>query len=103
DHPGGAFQASAMLAAMWMLTMMAGLAHVPRINSTGLRFTLVVGAAIFLLVGLAGPIIAEAFFAYPTEYAKALIIIIEVAMTISVAATLVLLVAGPPEREGRQP
>ena len=32
DHPGGAFQASAMLAAMWMLTIIAGLTHVPRIS-----------------------------------------------------------------------
>lgn len=101
DHPGGAFQASAMLAAMWMLTMIAGLTHVPRISSTGLRFTLVVGAAAFLLAGLAGFYFAGAFLAYPPGYSKALIIAIEVVMTISVAGTLVLLVAGPPERGER--
>ena len=101
DHPGGAFQASAMLAAMWMLTMIAGLTHVPRISNTGLRLTLVVGAAAFLLVGLAGFFIAGAFLAYPPGYSKALIIAIEVVMTISVAGTLVLLVAGPPERGER--
>ena len=98
DHPGGAFQASAMLAAMWMLTMIAGLPIVPRIDNARLRLTLVAGAAVFLLVGLAGFVIAGAFLAYPAGYAKALIIAIEVVMTISVAVTLVLLVAGPPER-----
>jgi multisubunit Na+/H+ antiporter MnhB subunit len=102
DHPGGAFQASAMLAAMWMLTIIAGLTQVPRISNTGLRLTLVIGAAVFLLVGLAGFFIAGAFLAYPPGYSKALIIAIEVMMTISVAGTLVLLVAGPPER-GEQP
>ena len=90
DHPGGAFQASAMLAAMWMLTMIAGLTHAPRISSAGLRLTLVFGAAAFLLVGLAGFYIAGAFLAYPPGYSKALIIAIEVVMTISVAGTLVL-------------
>ena len=102
DHPGGAFQASAMLAAMWMLTIIAGLTHVPRISNTSLRLTLAIGAAVFLLVGLAGFFIAGAFLAYPPGYSKALIIAIEVMMTISVAGTLVLLVAGPPER-GEQP
>lgn len=102
DHPGGAFQASAILAAMWMMTMIAGLTGVPRVDSGTLRFTLVAGAAAFLLVGLAGFVIADGFLAYPAAYAKALIIAVEVVMTISVAATLALLVAGPPVRGGQQ-
>lgn len=102
DHPGGAFQASAILAAMWMLTTIAGLTCVPRIGSPGLRMTLLAGAAVFLLVGLAGFALAGAFLAYPEGYSKVLIIAIEVVMTISVAVTLALLVAGPPER-GEQP
>jgi multisubunit Na+/H+ antiporter MnhB subunit len=102
DHPGGAFQASAILAAMWMLTMIAGLTHAPRVDNTRLRFVLVAGAAAFLLVGLAGFAIADAFLAYPAGYAKMLIIAIEVVMTMSVAATLLLLVAGPPEQGGQR-
>jgi len=100
DHPGGAFQASAILAAMWMLTMIAGLSRAPRTSAPGLRLTLVAGAAVFLVVGLAGSLVADAFLAYPPGYAKALIIAIEVVMTLSVAVTLALLVAGPPERGG---
>jgi multisubunit Na+/H+ antiporter MnhB subunit len=99
NHPGGAFQASAMLAAMWMLTVIAGLSRMPRVDDSRLRLLLVAGAMVFLLVGLAGFTLAGAFLAYPPGYAKALIIAIEVVMTLSVAITLVLLVAGPPRRE----
>jgi ABC-type Mn2+/Zn2+ transport system permease subunit len=83
---------------MWMLTLIAGLSFVPRLDTSRLRLTVVAGAAVFLAVGLAGFVIAGAFLAFPPAYAKALIIAIEVVMTIAVAATLVLLVAGPPER-----
>ena len=102
NHPGGAFQASAILAAMWMLTLIAGLSFVPCLDNARLRQTLVAGAAAFLLVGLAGFVIAGGFLTYPAGYAKALIIAIEVVMTISVAVTLVLLVAGPSERGGER-
>jgi uncharacterized MnhB-related membrane protein len=98
NHPGGAFQASAMLAAMWMLTIVGGLMRMPRMNDGRLRFTLVSGASAFLLLGFAGFGIAGSFLAYPPEYAKALIVAVEIPMTIAVAATLVMLVAGPSQR-----
>lgn len=100
DHPGGAFQASAMLAAMWMLIMAGGLMHLPQTNNDSLRLTLVSGAAAFLLLGLAGFGLAGSFLAYPPEYAKALIVAVEIPMTIAVAATLVMLVAGPSQKRG---
>jgi multisubunit Na+/H+ antiporter MnhB subunit len=98
DHPGGAFQAGAVLAAMWLLAAMAGLVEPPATGGRGLRVTLVVGALLFLVVGLAGSVTAGAFFAYPTAWAKPLILAIEAAMTVSIATTLVLMVAGPPGR-----
>jgi len=100
DHPGGAFQASAMLAAMWMLVMAGGLMRLPRSDDDRLRFTLVAGAAAFLFLGLAGFGIAGSFLAYPPDYAKALIVAVEIPMTIAVAASLVMLVAGP--SQGRE-
>jgi multisubunit Na+/H+ antiporter MnhB subunit len=100
DHPGGAFQASAMLAAMWMLTMAGGLMRLPQTDNDRLRLTLVSGAAAFLLLGLAGFGISGSFLAYPPDYAKALIVAVEIPMTIAVAATLVMLVAGPSQRRG---
>ena len=98
DEPGGAFQGGALLAAMWLLAMMAGLAAAPAVSSRWLRLALVAGPAVFLAIGLAGWALADAFLAYPEAWAKPLIIVIEVALLLSIAATLGLLVAGPPER-----
>jgi multisubunit Na+/H+ antiporter MnhB subunit len=98
DDPGGKFQAGTILAAMWMLVMMAGLADAPPISRRWLRLAVVAGPAMFLAIGIAGFWMADGFLAYPAGLAKPLILIIEAAMTLSVAATLALLVAGPPER-----
>jgi multisubunit Na+/H+ antiporter MnhB subunit len=98
DEPGGAFQGGALLAAMWILAMMAGLTAAPAVSDRRLRLVLIAGPAVFLAIGLAGFALAGAFLAYPEAYAKPLIIVIEVAKILSVAATLGLLVAGPPER-----
>jgi multisubunit Na+/H+ antiporter MnhB subunit len=98
DEPGGAFQGGALLAAMWLLAMMAGLVAPPAVSSRWLRLALVAGPALFLAIGLTGFVIADAFLAYPEAWAKPLIIVIEIALVLSIAATLGLLVAGPPER-----
>jgi multisubunit Na+/H+ antiporter MnhB subunit len=99
DHPGGAFQGATILAAMWLLVMMAGLTDTPPVACRWLRLVLIAGPAVFLLVGLGGLLLGDAFLAYPEAYAKPLIMMIEFAMTLTVAMTLGLLVAGPPERE----
>ena len=96
--PGGAFPGGTILAAMWILVMQAGLADAPAVGSRTLRIVLVAGAALFLAVGLAGFVVADAFLAYPAGYAKPLIVAIEIPLTLSIAATLGLLVAGPPAR-----
>jgi multisubunit Na+/H+ antiporter MnhB subunit len=101
DAPGGKFQGATIIAAMWVLTMMAGLQNPPEIGRAWVRLILVAGAAFFLAVGIAGFWLAGAFLAYPTGFAKSLIVAIEVALTLSVAATLGLLVAGPPARRVR--
>jgi multisubunit Na+/H+ antiporter MnhB subunit len=98
DEPGGAFQGGALLAAMWLLALIAGLTRAPAVSDRRLRLVLVAGPAVFIAVGLAGFALAEGFLAYPEGYAKPLIIVIEVAKMLSVAATLGLLVMGPPER-----
>jgi multisubunit Na+/H+ antiporter MnhB subunit len=97
--PGGAFQGGAILAAMWLLIMIAGLQAAPEICRRWLRLVLVVGPAVFLTVGFAGFALPNGFLSYPTRFTKPLIIIIEVVLTSSIAAILGLLVAGPPERE----
>ena len=97
--PGGAFQAGAILAAMWVLAMRAGLVDVPPIGRRWLRLSLVAGPVLFLAVGFAGFGWGGSFLAYPAGYAKPLIIAVEIVLTLSIAVTIGLLVAGPPERE----
>jgi multisubunit Na+/H+ antiporter MnhB subunit len=97
-QPGGAFQGGTILAAVWLLTMMARVQDVPAINARWLRLLLVVGPTAFLAIGLAGFFIADSFLAYPPGIAKPLIIVVEATLTLSIGVTLALLVAGPPER-----
>lgn len=101
-EPGGAFQGGTVLAAMWLLVMIAGLESVPSISRPWLRLLLVVGPAIFLAIGLAGMVLANAFLAYPSGYAKPLIVAVEVALTLSIGVALGLLAAGPPEQVQQQ-
>lgn len=98
EMPGGAFQAGTILAAVWLLVVMAGIAEEPRLSSRLLRLALVVGPAVFLGVGLVGAAFGS-FLGLPVDFAKALILAIEFALTYSIAVTLALLVAGTP-REG---
>ena len=102
DEPGGAFQGGAILAAMWMIVMMARLTEAPRTSSSWLRLALIAGPAVFLAAGVAGAAVAGAFFAYPPGLAKPLILFIETFMTFTIAITLPMLAAGPPRREPRR-
>jgi multisubunit Na+/H+ antiporter MnhB subunit len=97
NRPGGAFQSGTILAAMWLLVMRAGVAHLPPINRPWLHWLLIAGPAGFLLVGLGGLWLGDAFLAYPVAYAKPIIVAIEVPMTLTIAVTLVLLMSGVPE------
>jgi multisubunit Na+/H+ antiporter MnhB subunit len=99
DQPGGAFPGATIVAAMWLLVMMAGLADAPATGLSRLRLLLVAGPIFFLAVGFAGIWLAGAFLAYPAGYAKAIIVAVEVPLVLSVAATLALLLAGAPARE----
>ena len=102
DEPGGAFQGGAILAAMWMIVMMARLTGAPQASAFWLRLALIAGPAVFLAAGVAGAVVAGGFFAYPPGLAKPLILFIETFMTLTIAVTLPMLVAGPPRREPRQ-
>lgn len=97
-EPGGAFQGGTVLAAMWLLAIIAGLERLPPISQPWLRLLLVIGPAIFLAIGLAGFVLANAFLAYPAGYAKPMIVAVEIALTLSIGVALAMLAAGPPER-----
>jgi len=93
--PGGAFQGGTVLAAMWMLPMMAGLTRPPSVTAGWARASVVVGPAVFLIAGLAGVWSADGFLAYPPGMEKPVILAIEAALTLSIAVTLALIIAGP--------
>jgi len=100
DHPGGKFQGATILAAMWLLAVMAGLADLPAISRVWLRALLVLGPLVFIAIGLLGSATAGAFLDYPDGYAKRLILTIEFALMPSLTLILALLVAGIPKRPG---
>lgn len=99
DLPGGKFQGATLLAAMWLLVVMAGLTDTPPIGRSWLRVALVAGPVIFIAVGAAGAVVAGAFLGYPDGLAKALIKVIEWALFPSLGLTLGLIVVGAPERK----
>jgi multisubunit Na+/H+ antiporter MnhB subunit len=101
DAPGGKFQGASILAAMWLLAVMAGLADAPPVSRTSLRFALIAGPVVFIAIGAAGVWTAGAFLAYPDGLAKPLIKVVEWALLPSLALTLALILAGAPERPER--
>jgi len=100
EAPGGAFQGGTVLAAMWLIVMLAGLREAPATSSLWIRIGLVSGPMVFLAVGLFGLLAAGAFLAYPVDHAKPLILLIEVPMLLTIALALGLLVVGPPGPAG---
>lgn len=98
DNPGGKFQGATILAAMWLLTMAAGLTDAPRVGSRWLRAALVAGPLGFIAVGVFGSISAGAFLALPPDMAKPLIVAIEIALMPTLTLILALLIPGPPQR-----
>jgi len=98
DAPGGKFQAAAILAAMWMLAWMAGRVAPPQVSARWLRVVVAAGPALFIAIGMLGWLTEGAFLAYPPGLALPIIMVVEVALTASIAVALALLVMGPPGR-----
>lgn len=92
--PGGAFQAGAMLAAAGVVLRLAGKRNVGLPQGNFLPLLLVIGVAIFLLVGLTMLALGREFLSYPPALAGGLILLIETAAMFSIAATLVLAFLG---------
>jgi multisubunit Na+/H+ antiporter MnhB subunit len=98
DHPGGKFQGATILAAMWMLVLMAGLADTPPISGRWLRLGIVIGPLVFIAIGWAGVQLAGAFLSYPVDMAKPMIVAVELALMPTLTLVLGLLLAGAPAR-----
>jgi len=102
DHPGGKFQSATILAAMWLLVQMAGLADTPMVGNRWLRAGIVVGPLVFVAVGLLGLWGAGVFLGYPAGWAKPMIVAIEVALLPTLVLVLALLLNGAPARSGER-
>jgi multisubunit Na+/H+ antiporter MnhB subunit len=98
DHPGGKFQGATILAAMWLLVILAGLTDAPPISRRWLRLLLVAGPLAFIGVGVLGSFTAGAFLAYPEGHAKALILAVEFALMPTLTLVLALMLLGAPRR-----
>lgn len=102
DEPGSAFAGGALISAMVLLVVISGAARMPGPGRPAVRLATILGIVVFLSVGFGGSISGAGFLVFPPGLAKPLIVLIEVAMIVSIGATLAMLVAGPP-RESKQP
>jgi multisubunit Na+/H+ antiporter MnhB subunit len=91
--PGGAFQAGAVLAAGGVLLRLSGLFGMIAWPRSLERAVWGLGTAVFLAVGLVTAYGPEAFLEYPKASSKILILVIESACTVSIAAILYALFA----------
>lgn len=101
--PGGAFQAGATLAAAGVILRLAGKRDIglPLSSTFYLNIILVIGVGLFLLVGLSMFVFGRPFLGYPPAMAGKLILLIETAAMISIAATLILaFLGGRPKNTG---
>ncbi len=95
--PGGAFQAGALLASGVVLLRLSGLVPRLRWSFTPLRLLVLGGLLVFIGVALMTAWLGEGWLTYPHGAAKLLIVLIESVATLSIAASLSLLVVGEGE------
>lgn len=101
--PGGAFQAGAVLGAAGVLLLLGGWHPETKFAGIVLRFTLIAGILVFIVVGAAFILLAKQFLEYPPEFAGALILLIETAATLSIGISLAaLFLGGEPDTENHR-
>ncbi len=103
--PGGAFQAGATLAAGSVMLRLSGVDSAGLPGGLALRATLSAGVGLFLLVGLGVMGVGQGFLHYPPAWSGGLILLIESAATLAIAASLALAFRGgrPAGWEGGDP
>lgn len=96
--PGGAFQAGAVLGANGVLLLLSGRRLPVSLAGWPLRLTLIAGVAVFAAVAAGVMWTGASLLEYPPQWAGGLILLIEVAATLSIGATLAaLFLGGQPE------
>lgn len=97
DGHGGAFQGATLLAAVWTLGVLAGVQDEPGVTARLVRAVVVAGPLVFVAFGLAGTVLGTPL-AFPQAHAKPMIVGLELVLTLSIAAMLAMLLAGPARR-----
>ncbi len=92
--PGGAFQAGATLAAAGVVLRLAGQHNAGLPPGRILHVVMAVGVGMFLAVGLMLLVLGRPFLGYPPAWAGSLILLIEGAAMLAIAATLILAFVG---------
>lgn len=100
--PGGAFQAGALLASGIVLLRLSGLLPRLRWSSMPLRLLVLGGLLVFLGVAMLSAWLGQGWLTYPAGAAKPIILLIETVATLSIAASLSLLVVGEGEGSARE-
>lgn len=98
--PGGAFQAGALLAAGIVILRLAGILPLLHWGLWPVRAALLLGTGLFLGIAAASHWLGDGWLALPTAWAGNLILLIEIAATLSIAVSLSLLVVGEREELG---
>ncbi len=88
DRPGGAFQAGAMLAAAFILLHLSGIKLSAQLSHRMMQFGLLLGFTVFLVVATSSVIGGRPLLAYPDGGAGLLILLIELALTLSIGLIL---------------
>lgn len=96
--PGGAFQAGAVLAAGAVMLNLAGLLPAIRWGNGPMRALILCGIAVFAVVATTTHWLGAGWLSYPAGWSKPLIVLIEIAATLSIAVSLTVLVIGEKER-----
>lgn len=89
-EPGGAFQSGAVLAGMLILLHLAGV-NLDHFIHRWLTPLVIGGVSVFVLAGLLGPAVEQAWFSWPTPIAYGAILSVEITLTAGITAALFLL------------
>ena len=98
---GGAFQAGSVLAAAGVLLLLTGWRPSARFAGLPLRFSLILGLAVFVFVAVLMLLLGESFLELPLPLASTLILMIEAAAALSIGITLASLFVGSRPQPGQ--
>lgn len=89
-EPGGAFQSGAVMTGMLILLHLAGV-NLDYFVHRWVTPLAILGVSVFILAGVLGPAIGDAWFAWPTAIAYGAILSVEITLTAGISAALFML------------